>query len=152
MLNTSNNCKEKNMLKNKMYFEVPKMAPMYTMLLKYEMNTCYILCTVLICFCLSGVKGEQGLMGVPGMTGVKGERGPVGPKGITGPPGRLCNNVPNAHQISCICALLSWTLYNPSRLQVFMGSKGTRVLLHFPSEFQERGALQDDRVSKDQRE
>lgn len=45
--------------------------------------------TVLKCLCLAGIKGEQGVMGFPGLIGDKGGRGLVGFKGKTGPPGRL---------------------------------------------------------------
>lgn len=40
-------------------------------------------------FFLTGVKGEQGLMGIPGTTGPKGERGQTGFKGNTGLPGQF---------------------------------------------------------------
>lgn len=144
-----NNAKKK--ATDKPNFEVPKTAHMLVWYVVVWWN-CHLLCSALKCFCLTGVKGEQGLMGVPGMTGVKGERGPVGPKGDTGPPGKVCISIPTAHQISCIystCDLLSWSQHNPILLQVSMGTKAAKVLLHFPSEFQERGAFRDHRVSKD---
>lgn len=91
-------------------------------------------------------------MGVPGFIGVKGERGPVGPQGDTGPPGKSCTltKYTDCSLVTSLC-FLSWSLHDLSLLQVSVGSQATRVLLHFPSEFQERGALQDRRVSKDQR-
>lgn len=61
-----------------------------SMLLFYNINiTCYHLDTVLKCFLLAGIKGEQGMMGFPGLIGEKGDRGPVGLKGNTGPTGKM---------------------------------------------------------------
>lgn len=106
-------------------------------------------------FILTGVKGDQGFMGVPGFIGVKGERGPSGPKGDTGPPGKSCTfteytDCSLVTRYVHLC-FLSWSLHDPSLLQVSVGYQATRVLLQYPSRFQERGALQDRRVSKDQR-
>ncbi len=84
-------------------------------------------------------------MGVPGFIGVRGERGPAGPKGDTGPPGKSCTFT---KYTDCLLVtryvrlgFLSWSLHDASLLQVSVGSQATRVLLLFPSECQERGAL-----------
>lgn len=85
-------------------------------------------------------------MGVPGASGVTGERGPVGPKGNSGPPGRLFTLKKSTKML--LCYKFS-SLHNLYVLQVSVGYKATRALPQLPSDFQERGALQDRRVSED---
>lgn len=123
---------------------------------------------IYICFCLSGLKGEQGLMGVPGRMGYQGERGPDGPKGNIGPTGEFQHLMsqdtntkegnPVLHKsltsqavlwfgtFPLLCPFSSWFFPQGSP-----GNLAARALCHSPSQSQQTEAVRVPRASEGRR-